>query len=124
MGATPTRVLVVEDEAVLAMMIEDMLADAGYEVVGPAHRLDDAIAMARDGDFDIAVLDMNLGGRDSAPVAEVLRTRGIPFVYATGYGSKAGPGMADGSVMVSKPFTIEELGRAFAKVSPASGPRG
>lgn len=109
------RVLVVEDEVLLAMMIEEMLAEAGYEVVGPAPRIEDALAMARDGEFDIAVLDMNLAGVDSKPVADVLRGRGIPFVFATGYGSRADTGSHPGAVTVSKPFTIDELGRAFER---------
>lgn len=112
------RILVVEDEALLAMMIEDMLTEAGYEVVGPAPRLEDALELARNAAFDIAILDMNLAGVSSIPVADVLRSRGIPYVFATGYGSRAETGDHD-VVTVSKPFTIDDLGRAFERVRDA-----
>lgn len=111
------RVLVVEDEAILAMMVEDMLSDAGYEVVGPAPHLDAAMSLARDADFDVAILDMNLAGRNALPVAEVIRGRGKPFVFATGYGAAAdAPGYEDVAT-VAKPFTMEDIGKAFAELA-------
>ncbi len=113
------RILVVEDEALLAMMIEDMLTEAGYEVVGPAPRLEDALELARNAAFDIAILDMNLAGVSSIPVADVLRSRGIPYVFATGYGNRAETGDHGDAVTVSKPFTIDDLGRAFERLPEA-----
>jgi len=79
------RVLLVEDESMVAMMIEDMLLDLGCEVV-VAMRLDQALAHARAHPFDMAVLDVNLGEARSYPVADLLSERGTPFAFATGYG--------------------------------------
>src|ERR1041384_7652891 len=82
----PLRILVVEDEVLLAMNIEDMLLESGYEVAGIASRLTPALALAREGLFDAAMLDVNLAGEPSFPVADLLAERGIPFLFATGYG--------------------------------------
>ena len=80
------RVLVIEDEMMIAMLLEDMLADLGHQVVGVAGRLDVALELARDADADLAILDVDLGGESSFPVAEVLTSRGLPFLFATGFG--------------------------------------
>ncbi|HEX5379226.1 MAG TPA: response regulator, partial [Phenylobacterium sp.] len=80
------RVLVVEDEMMVSMLIEDMLEDLGCTVVGPASRLDEAMVLAREADLDCAVLDVNLGGQSIFPVADLLRAKGAPFAFATGYG--------------------------------------
>src|SRR6187200_2431178 len=80
------RVLVVEDEMMVSMLIEDMLGDLGCTVVGPASRLDEAIALANASELDCAVLDMNLAGQSIFPLADLLRARGAPFAFATGYG--------------------------------------
>src|SRR3954452_13708464 len=88
MGQKPRcRVLVVEDEAMIAMLVEDMVLDFGSEVVGPAARMDEAIRLARHAELDAAILDINVGGTVVFPVADVLRERGIPFIFATGYGA-------------------------------------
>ena len=84
------RVLVVEDEMMISMLLEDMLGELGYETVGPASRLESALDMARDADVQAAILDVNLHGRPTWPVAEILRERGIPFMFATGYGGQRG----------------------------------
>src|SRR3954465_926104 len=80
MSASPSltglRVLVVEDEMMVSMLIEDMLLDLGCTVVGPASRLDEALVLAKDSELDCAVLDVNLGGQPIFPVADVLRARG------------------------------------------------
>jgi len=81
------RVLLVEDESLVAMLAEDMLTDLGCEVV-VAMRLDKALDLARAGTFDAAVLDVNLGDARSYPVADVMFEREIPFLFATGYGVK------------------------------------
>jgi CheY-like chemotaxis protein len=81
------RTLVVEDESLVAMLIEDMVLDLGWEVVAVAGRLSEALPVAESGTIDFAILDVNLGsGTFSYPVADVLRARQIPFVFATGYG--------------------------------------
>src|SRR5579875_3519458 len=79
------RALVVEDEPRVAMMVEDLLRDLGCEVVGLATRVDEATAKAETLSFDIALLDVNLGDKQSFPVAEAIAARGLPFVFTTGY---------------------------------------
>ena len=80
------RVLVVEDEMIVAWLLEDMLADFGCTIVGPAARIDQALAMIKAEALDAAVLDVNLNGQQSYPLADALVTRGVPFVFSTGYG--------------------------------------
>ncbi|HYC03464.1 MAG TPA: response regulator [Azospirillaceae bacterium] len=82
------RILVVEDEVVVAMMVEDMLLDLGCDVVGPAARLDQGLQLAADEALDAAILDVNLNDRRSYPIAEELRRRGVPFLFATGYAAE------------------------------------
>src|ERR1700733_14313569 len=91
MTLTGLRVLVVEDEPIIAMMLEDCLGDLGCSVAAVASRLNDALKQARALDLDAGVLDVNLAGELSYPVAEVLRDRTVPFLFATGYGSAGKP---------------------------------
>ena len=107
-----------EDEVIVAMTLEDMLADLGHAVVGPANRLDDALSLAATADFDAALLDVNLGGQRSDPVADLLRQRGIPFGFITGYGSGAIDQGGGPQPVLSKPCSaaslaalLRELGR-------------
>jgi len=79
------RVLLVEDEALVAMMIQECLTECGHSVIGPINRAADALSAAKDGDFDAAILDINLGDGMAYPVAEILSARGVPFVFLTGY---------------------------------------
>src|SRR5512134_2155638 len=80
------RVLCVEDEALVSMLVEDMLSDLGVEIVGPVATLEEALAYAREADIDAAVLDINVGGLLTYPVAEILQARGVPIIFSTGYG--------------------------------------
>lgn len=83
------RILVLEDEGLVAMHIEDLLDDLGCKVVGPISNLDDAVAALADEAIDAALLDVNLGdGTTSYPVATRLRQNGVPFAFVTGYGAK------------------------------------
>jgi CheY-like chemotaxis protein len=103
------RVLLVEDEAMIAMLMEDMLAEFGCEIVAIAGQIGEALTVAHSGDFDIAFLDVNLRGESVYPVAEVLQARAIPFAFVTGYGS-AGVDAAHNDVPVlQKPFQAREL---------------
>ncbi|NEU13873.1 response regulator [Methylobacterium sp. BTF04] len=97
------RVLLVEDESLVAMLAEDMLLDLGCEVV-VAMRLDKALAYARTVMFDLAVLDVNLGATSSYPVADLLSTRGIPFLFATGYGTAGLEADYRGVPVMQKPY--------------------
>lgn len=91
------------------MMIEDMLLDLGCEVVATAGRLEEALTLAETGDFDLALLDVNLVGRPVFPVAQVLGQRGIPFAFLTGYGSTGiDPAHPDAPVL-AKPFRAQDL---------------
>lgn len=113
------RILVVEDEMTIAFMLEDMLLDLGYEVAGVAMRLPDALRAATSLEFDLAILDVNLDGLKSFPVAEALKTRGIPFAFATGYGA-AGIERAYADLPVlKKPFMQAELDRVLREVAVA-----
>jgi len=103
------RVLIVEDEAMISMLIEDMVLDLGHEVVGPAARLDQALTLALQAQIDVGLLDINVDGSVVYPVADVLRFRDIPFVFATGYDFRVLPERFRGSRMLSKPFSHEQF---------------
>lgn len=111
------RVLVVEDEMLVAMLMEDYLDELGYEVVGPAMRLDRALKTAAEENFDFAILDINLAGEKSFPVADLLRARGVPFIFATGYGVAGLTEAHRDAVVLQKPFRIEDLQQAMERAS-------
>jgi CheY-like chemotaxis protein len=108
------RVLVVEDEGSVALLIEDMLEDLGCEITASAARLAEACRLAATTDVDLAVLDINLNGEDAFPVAEILAKREIPFVFSTGYGPSGLPREFTGHAVISKPFSMKELQQAIA----------
>jgi two-component SAPR family response regulator len=110
------RVLVVEDEAMIALLVEDMVLEFGSEVVGPAAKIDDAMRLAKEADVDAAILDVNLGGTVIFPVAEALEARGIGFIFATGYGASALPPRFRDAPSLPKPFTYEKLATELRKV--------
>lgn len=115
------RVLVVEDEMMVSMLIEDMLTDLGCSVVGPAARLDEAIELAKASEIDCAVLDVNLGGQPIFPLADILRELGCPFAFATGYGD-AGLREADrGTPVLQKPFREGDLARVLGELRAKVG---
>lgn len=110
------KVLIVEDELLVALLIEDYLHELGYEVLGPAMRLERALAFAREETFDFAVLDINLAGQQSFPVADVLRERAIPFVFVSGYGKAGLSESYAGAAILQKPFEIRDLEMAMSGV--------
>lgn len=103
------KILLVEDEILVAMLLEEIMADLGYEVVGPVGRVAEAIELAQRAEIDGAILDVNLAGHHVYGVADALGARGIPYMFATGYG-QAGlrEGYADRPVL-NKPFRANEL---------------
>jgi DNA-binding response OmpR family regulator len=109
------KILVVEDEFLVASLIQDVLEDAGCVVSGPIPRLSEAIVAARADDCDAAVLDVNLGGDRVFPVAEELSRRHIPFVVVTGYASNL-PGALDGRPTIRKPFRNRDLLNALSNL--------
>ena len=118
--AAPSRrnILIVEDELMIRMLLEDMLTDLGYEIAGAAAHVEEAMRLAKDADIDVAILDVNLNGHTVSPVAEILDERGLPFVFATGYGERGLPERYRDRPTVQKPFEQEMLSRILARVFP------
>jgi CheY-like chemotaxis protein len=110
---TGKRVLVVEDEAMIRMLLDGMLTDLGHTVAAEAGTIDQALALAKEGDFDIAILDVNLDGKPITPVVEILIERGVPFVFASGYGQRGVPEAYRASPALQKPFQVEALAKAI-----------
>ncbi len=115
------RVLVVEDEMMVSMLIEDMLSDLGCIVVGPAARLDEAVELVNAGGIDCAVLDVNLGGQPIFPLADLLREKGRPFAFATGYGDAGLREVDRGSPVLQKPFREGDLARVLGELRTKVG---
>ncbi|MBC7801127.1 MAG: response regulator [Gemmatimonadaceae bacterium] len=103
------RILVVEDELLIAVLVEEALQELGCTVVGPVGRLDAALRLAADTELDGAILDVNIRGGQVFPVANALRGRGIPFVLASGYGDWALPEGFRNQLRLTKPFSIADL---------------
>lgn len=116
MAGNPRKVLIVEDEALVAMLVEDALLDAGFDVMGPAATVAEALALL-DGEIpDAVVLDLNLAGETSIPVADVLAQRGIPYVIATGYGAASLPPGQRGAMVLAKPYDPAELTAMLGRI--------
>ena len=109
------RVLIVEDAVLLALELETGLSDAGAEIVGPAYELEEALALL-DREIDAAVLDANLNGHSVTPVAEALAARGVPFVFATGYGDAGGAPSGFDVPIIRKPYDVTQVAAAVAAV--------
>lgn len=115
-GLQGRRVLVVEDEALVAMLLETILEDMGCTPVGPASNIDEGEALARDeAALDAALLDVNVAGRQVFPVAAALKARGVPFVFSTGYGEGGLPDEWRGNPTIQKPFTEAAIRDALMK---------
>jgi CheY-like chemotaxis protein len=108
-GLNGLRILIVEDEAAISLLLEDMLLDFGCEVVGPAGRLSAALDLAAKETFDLAILDVNVAGEPIYPVAETLERRNVPFVFSTGYGSAGIKDAYRDRPVVQKPFAQSDL---------------
>lgn len=108
-GLADMRVLVVEDEMMVSLLIEEALTDSKCIIVGPYDRVPAALEAARTLALDAAVLDVNLAGVMVYPVAEVLSARGVPFVLLSGYGTEAVPPDHASWPVCGKPFKIEQL---------------
>lgn len=113
------RALVVEDEVLVGMLLEEMLHELGYELAALSTHIDEALALARTATFDVALLDINLNGRQSFPVADAIRARGLPFLFATGYGSRILEAAWRDVPILQKPFSLDELRAALAKTGVA-----
>jgi CheY-like chemotaxis protein len=110
------RVLVIEDESLVAMLLETILEDMGCAVVGPESNIDDGLrAATNEASLDAALLDVNVAGREVFPVAEALRARGVPFVFSTGYGEAGLPEHWRGNPTIQKPLTEGAIHDALMK---------
>jgi CheY-like chemotaxis protein len=122
MGQSPAsakrRVLVVEDEMLIGMLLEDMLTDLGHEVAAIVPRLKDALTAVERESFDLAVLDVHLHGESAFPVAEALIAKRVPFVFATGYGERGLPETYRGRPVLQKPFAKDDLERVLKVLLP------
>ena len=108
------RVLVVEDEGAIALLIEEMLEEFGCEVVASVARLAAACEVAGSAQVDLAILDVNLAGERVFPVADILHGRKIPFLFSTGYGASGLPAEYAGCPVLHKPFSQSELQQKIA----------
>jgi len=115
LAGEPFRLLLVEDEALIALMLEDMVEGLGCAVTAVAPRVALGLSMAEAGDFDLAILDVNVAGENVEPVAERLAAKGVPFVFATGYGEAGVPLRFRDRPVVAKPFRTDQLEAAIHK---------
>ena len=112
-GLSGRRILVVEDEVMVSWLLEDMLGQLGCAVVGPAARVDQALAIIDGSEIDAAILDVNLNGEKSYPIADALAACGVPFVFSTGYGRKGLRDCYADVPMLQKPYKRSALGDAL-----------
>jgi len=103
------RVLILEDEFLVAMDLEGLISEMGHQVVASLTRVGEAIKFSNTAEIDFAILDLNLRGEKSFPVAEVLRGRGIPFVFASGYGSDGLSAGFENERVIQKPYGLPEI---------------
>ncbi|HZQ01183.1 MAG TPA: response regulator [Reyranella sp.] len=110
------RVLIVEDEVLVAALLEGMLRELGCEVAALSGNLSQALEVAATANFDFAVLDINIDGGPSYPVADLLIQRGVPMMFSTGYSTKRLPDRHADAVILHKPFSLEQLQAALARL--------
>lgn len=108
------RVLIVEDEMFVAILLEDMLSELGYEIAGMASRVATALPLIGSLDFDFAILDVNLAGEMSFPIADAIAERGLPYLFASGYGRQGIIPAHSHRPVLSKPFSSGDLQSAIA----------
>ena len=106
-------VFLVEDEVMIRMMVADMLEELGYRIAAEAGEISEAIRLAQSIDFDLAILDVNVNGKVISPVADLIRARNRPFIFATGYGSSGLPEEYRDRPSLQKPFQIDTLARVI-----------
>ena len=108
-----SSVFLVEDEVMIRMMVADMLQELGYSVAAEAGEINEAIRLVQSTEFDFAILDVNVNGKVISPVADLIKARNRPFIFATGYGSSGLPEEYRDRPALQKPFQIETLARVI-----------
>lgn len=114
------RFMIVDDEMIIALDLEGMLEDLGHTVVGTASRVDRGIELAKTSDINMAILDINVRGQLSFPIAQILRDRSVPFIFSSGYGER---GLIDGfrdELVLTKPYDTEGLRRILHLRHPST----
>jgi DNA-binding response OmpR family regulator len=106
-------VFLVEDEVMIRMLVADMLEELGYTVAAEAGEIGEAMRLAESTYFDLAILDVNVNGKVISPVADLIKARNRPFIFATGYGSSGLPEEYRDRPALQKPFQLETLGKAI-----------
>jgi CheY-like chemotaxis protein len=115
MRAETLAIFLVEDEALIRMMIADMIDELGHQVVAEAGEVEQAVAIAQSNEMDLAILDVNIAQRPIDPVAMLLADRGFPFIFASGYGRKGIPEAFRNHVVLQKPFLVKALAQAISE---------
>ena len=109
-------ILLVEDEALIRMMLADMVEELGHRVVAEAGNIRDGVALAGMAVFDFAILDINIGGYSISPVAEIIAERGLPFFFVSGYGAAGRPEAYSYRPVLQKPLLMAKLGEAINSI--------
>jgi DNA-binding response OmpR family regulator len=112
-GPSGGSVFLVEDEVMIRMMVADMLEELGYKIAAEAGDIAEALRLAQSVDFDFAILDVNVNGKVISPVADLIKAKGRPFIFATGYGSSGLPEQYRDRPALQKPFQLDALGRTI-----------
>jgi DNA-binding response OmpR family regulator len=112
-GLSGRSVFLVEDEVMIRMMVADMLEELGYKVAAEAGDITEALRLADATQFDIAILDVNVNGKVISPVADLIKAKGCPFIFATGYGSSGLPEQYRDRPALQKPFQLDALAKTI-----------
>jgi CheY-like chemotaxis protein len=120
-GQAHKRIFLVEDELMIRMLVEDMLSDLGHTITAEAGGIDEALTLARQAEFDVAILDVNLNGKPITPVVEILIERGVPFVFASGYGQRGVPEPYRERPTLQKPFQSDALAQVIDAIGARTG---
>jgi CheY-like chemotaxis protein len=112
------RLLIVEDEYLIRLLLEDMLVELGCSIAAVAANLDEGKKAAQTAEVDLAILDVNIDGDQVFPVADILKGRGLPYIFITGYGARGLPESYRATPTLQKPFQMQELKTTLARVLP------
>jgi CheY-like chemotaxis protein len=113
------RLLIVEDEYLIRLLLEDMLVEFGCSIAAVASNLEEGKQAAQTTEIDLAILDVNIDGQQVFPIADILRSRGLPFIFITGYGARGLPDNYRDTPTLQKPFQMKDLEATLTRVLPA-----